>query len=73
MGWSDCGEDDLGRPVGYGHDAFCDGDHCDAEIHRGLAYVCGTMHGGGEDGCGRYFCGDHRYTHDCPHEDETPW
>lgn len=68
MGWANCGTDDLGRQIGYAHDAGCDHKGCDAEIHRGLAYVCGTMHGG-EDGCGRYFCGPHKWLHECEERD----
>ena len=26
MGWSSCGEDSKGRPIGYGHAAICDAD-----------------------------------------------
>ncbi|MDP3554837.1 hypothetical protein [Methylocystis sp.] len=59
MGWANCGTDDLGRPIGYAHDATCDQEGCEAKIHRGLAYVCGGMHGGDEFGCGKYFCADH--------------
>lgn len=58
-----------GREAGYTVDATCDRDGCDAEIHRGLAYLCGTWPGESpEDGCGRYFCGDHELDHDCEHE-----
>lgn len=57
MGWA-YGEID-GREVGYGVAATCDEDGCDTQIDRGLAYCCGGMHGGAEDGCGRYFCGEH--------------
>ena len=73
MGWSDCGTDDEGRPIGYGFAATCDHPECDAKIDRGLAYVCGGMHGGepvyNEAGefvttCGRYFCEEHRTWHD---------
>lgn len=69
MGWSDCGTDDLGRPIGYGFAATCDHPECEKKIDRGLAYVCGGMHGcepvynaQGEfiNTCGRYFCEDHR-------------
>jgi hypothetical protein len=59
MGWAYCGEDDLGRPIGYGVEATCDEPGCGSEIHRGLDYVCGGMHGGGDHGCGRYFCSKH--------------
>lgn len=58
MGWS-YGLNSDGREVGYSVDATCDADSCDTEIDRGLASVCGPMHGGGEDGCGGYFCASH--------------
>lgn len=60
MGWADCGDDDLGRPIGYAFEATCDYPGCDAKINRGLSYVCGDMHGGDGFGCGRYFCSAHR-------------
>ena len=63
MGWSDCGTDDRGRRIGYAFKARCDHSDCWTRIDRGLSYVCGGMHGGGEEGCGEYFCGKHR----------TPW
>ena len=67
MGWSNCGEDDLGRPIGYSIEAICDFSGCEEVIDRGLSYVCGSMHGAGSvdrDGvsiytCGRYFCTTH--------------
>lgn len=59
MGWADCGFDDKGRPIGYAHEAVCDFEDCDRKIDRGLSYVCGSMHGGGEFGCGGYFCSAH--------------
>lgn len=62
MGWAYCGDDDLGRPIGYGTGAMCDAPECFAIIHRGLSYVCGNMHGGEEYGCGRYFCRKHLIT-----------
>ncbi len=58
MGWSDCGVMN-GRRIGYGINAICDEKKCKAKIDRGLAYVCGGMHGGGEYGCGGYFCEKH--------------
>lgn len=58
MGWGS-GFNLEGREVGYLIDATCDLDGCDTEIDRGLAYVCGGMHDGGEHGCGRYFCAQH--------------
>lgn len=63
MGWADCGEDDLGRPIGYSYEATCDHPDCGAEIDRGLGYACGGRHGeegiAGQPGCPRYYCGDH--------------
>lgn len=66
MGWADCGNDDLGRPIGYGFNGICDyglGDatkkRCLTNINRGLAHVCGAMHGGSSYSCGRYFCDKH--------------
>lgn len=75
MGWAYCGEDDDGRPIGYGVAATCDHPGCVAEIDRGLGYVCGPMHGSGNEwGCGRYYCGEHRdqVVHGCegdPYDD----
>jgi hypothetical protein len=59
MGWANCGTDEDGRPIGYGHEAICDQPGCSAKIDRGLSYVCGNMHGGGDLGCGKYFCSGH--------------
>ncbi len=59
MGWMHCGEDSKGRPIGYGEPATCDHPGCDSEIHRGLAYACGGMHGNNE-GCEGYFCEKHK-------------
>ena len=56
MGWSDCGVDTNGRPVGYAHEATCDQSKCDVTIHRGLAYACGGHHGSGSEFCEEYFC-----------------
>jgi hypothetical protein len=58
MGWSDCGVMN-GRRIGYGIWATCDKEGCKTKIDRGLSFVCGDMHGGGEHGCGGYFCEDH--------------
>lgn len=60
MGWS-YGINEQGREVGYAVEAECDTASCNAQIDRGLAYVCGGMHDGGEFGCGRYFCPDHLF------------
>lgn len=58
MGWA-FGENSEGREVGYGVKATCDKEGCDTQIDRGIEYVCGEMHDGGEYGCGQYFCGTH--------------
>ena len=60
MGWS-YGINSEGREVGYSVQATCDHPGCETQIDRGLAYVCGGMHDGGDYGCGRYFCGEHMY------------
>jgi len=66
MGWGH-GTTADGREVGYAVTATCDQPGCTVRIDRGLAYCCGTMHGG-ENGCGGYFCEAHRdhLKHDCP-------
>lgn len=48
-----------GRWAGYGVPAVCDEPGCAAEIDRGLAYLCGGTPGGGERGCGLFFCSEH--------------
>jgi hypothetical protein len=45
--------------VGYAVEATCDQDGCETKIDRGLAFVCGGMHDGGNFGCGSYFCYEH--------------
>lgn len=64
MGWAHCGEDAYGREMGYSVVAKCDQKGCRRRIDRGLAYVCGGMHKGGEYGCGGYFCEKHRFAPD---------
>lgn len=59
MGWDIGWDDRHHRDIGYGVPATCDHPGCEAVIHRGLAYACGAEHGGGDDGCGLYFCADH--------------
>jgi hypothetical protein len=61
MGWSIGYDDDLQRDIGYGVPATCDHPDCQAEIDRGIAYVCGSEIYGGEHGCGLHFCDTHRY------------
>lgn len=61
MSWA-VGEDpNWKRWIGYGVPAYCDHPKCNAEIDRGLAYVCGGQEVyGGEHGCGLFFCDKHR-------------
>jgi hypothetical protein len=54
------------RWCGYGVPATCDHPGCGASIDRGLAYVCGDEAGGGEMGCGLYFCYSHLLMSDRP-------
>ncbi len=60
MSWAIGWDSDWHRDVGYGVPAFCDHPRCQAEIDRGLSYVCGGEPYGGDNGCGLYFCGEHR-------------
>lgn len=59
MGWSDCGTDSKGRPIGYAFPAWCDEENCTAKIDRGLSYACGEMHGETGIDCEGYFCSRH--------------
>jgi hypothetical protein len=58
MGWAHC-RNSNGRECGYSVEATCDFPGCTEAIDRGLAFVCGGMHDGGENGCGGYFCDKH--------------
>lgn len=52
-----------GRFGGYGVDDVCHREDCPERIDRGLAYLCGEdPHGGGESGCGLFFCENHLYS-----------
>jgi hypothetical protein len=59
MGWSIGYDLNHKRDIGYGVPAVCDHPDCNAEIDRGLSYVCGGEPFGGEHGCGLYFCSEH--------------
>jgi hypothetical protein len=59
MGWAVCYDHDRKRDVGYGIPCRCEHPECNRRIDRGLAHACGGEHGGGERGCGLYFCGHH--------------
>lgn len=60
MGWA-YGTTADGREVGYGVEAVCEQDGCDAQIDRGLAYACGGWHDPTEYGCGHHFCAMHLF------------
>lgn len=61
MGWAVGYDSNWKRDIGYGVPSICDHPGCNRKIDRGLAYVCcGSEPYGGEDGCGLYFCGEHR-------------
>lgn len=59
MSWSIGYDPNWDRDIGYGVPCQCDHPGCDAQIHRGLAYVCGGEPYGGDEGCGLYFCAKH--------------
>jgi hypothetical protein len=51
-----------GQLAGYDVSDVCHEDDCKVVIDRGLAYLCGDVPGGGgEHGCGGYFCNTHLY------------
>jgi hypothetical protein len=53
-----------GKPCGYSVEATCEEPGCTNKINRGLAYLCGRTPGGGDDGCGGYFCPTHLFCGD---------
>lgn len=59
MGYAVYWENTHSRFAGYGVPCQCEHPDCKARIDRGLAHVCGDDPGGGEHGCGLYFCGKH--------------
>ena len=68
MGWGIGYDSKWSRDIGYAVPAFCDEPGCEAEIDRGLAYVCCDAEPyGGDDGCGLYFCSKH-LGYQCHHE-----
>jgi hypothetical protein len=60
MSWSIGFDSHWQRDIGYGVPCYCDHPRCNAEIDRGLAFVCGGEPRGGEHGCGLYLCEKHR-------------
>ena len=63
MSWALGWDKHWKRDIGYGVPAYCDHPDCNAQIDRGLSYVCGGEPYGGDDGCGLYFCGKHLYAY----------
>jgi len=62
------------RDIGYGVRAVCDQPKCRTRIDRGLYYYCGdrlTVEGGGDHGCGGYFCAKHLSFHICEGDGEN--
>jgi hypothetical protein len=59
MSWAIGYDNTYRRDIGYGVPAYCDHPQCNAEIDRGLSYVCGGEAYGGDKGCGLYFCPAH--------------
>lgn len=72
MGWSIGYDTNWKRDIGYGVPAKCDHPGCDADIDRGLAYVCGGEAYGGDLGCGLYFCEKHRHYGPAGFDDDNP-
>lgn len=63
MGWSIGYDSYWKRDIGYGVPSICDHPKCNKEIDRGLGYVCGGDAYGGENGCGLFFCEEHKFFH----------
>lgn len=61
MSWAIGFDTHWNRDIGYGVPAYCDAPGCQEEIHRGLAFVCGSEPYGGEHGCGLFFCAKHLF------------
>lgn len=59
MGWAIGYDENWKRDVGYGVPSNCDHPGCAEQIDRGLGYICGSDVGGGDKGCGLFFCGKH--------------
>lgn len=64
MSWAIGYNETYKRDVGYGVPAFCDYPGCKKEIDRGLSYICGGEPGGGDHGCGLFFCEKHMHCGD---------
>lgn len=68
MGWSIGFDSNWNRDIGYGVPAECDHPDCDAQIDRGLSYVCGGQPYGEPHGCGLFFCDAHLFMKTVPGE-----
>jgi len=61
------GENNNGKLIGYGVEAFCEKDGCDRVIDRGIDYCCGGIEGCQNAGmeyepyCGGFFCSSHLF------------
>ncbi|KAF1045655.1 hypothetical protein [Xylophilus sp.] len=61
MSWAIGFDERWQRDIGYGVPATCDHPGCGKQIDRGLSYVCCDEEPyGGNEGCGLYFCEQHR-------------
>jgi len=60
MSWSIGFDKKWNRDIGYGVPAYCDHPECSKEIDRGLSYVCANQEPRGGEGCGLYFCEEHK-------------
>lgn len=81
---ADCGINPVtGDKMGHNHRGLCMHPGCYKVVDHGLSHACGGDHGGGDIGCGKYFCYDHLYwnlcrkclhemTKDPVEEDDTP-
>ncbi len=71
MGWGLGYNSKWHRDIGYLVPAYCDHPECNAEIDRGLAFLCGGS-SMSDHGCGLYFCAKHLFASfgfdddDCP-------
>lgn len=60
MGYAVYWESTHNRFAGYGVPSQCEHPDCKVKINRGLGCLCGDEPGGGDTGCGLYFCCKHR-------------
>ncbi len=63
MGWAVGYDTNWKRDIGYGVPSLCDYPGCNAEINRGLSYLCGgpEPNYGEPHGCGLFFCSEHKH------------